>query len=412
MLESTQALSRLLSEAIFGTNIERPASELVDVAEHELGCWGAAASSDLADRLESIYSSTRRPFDGPVGPDTWLDERNNALFRTRPDEEFETFAFPPPTSKPISREPPVRRRGRLARSARSASSSIPTNAPSLTSGPLQTRHAVSDADVALPPPSSHWSNKRSPTSDMDQDIEATRPHKRTRTDGGEVVVLQGDATEMETQEGEPEQLQTAEAYESTRTMVVVADHIGPVDVAISSSNPTSGQDSVGTEEAIEGAEADTEAAEEADDDQTSGGSVPVPAPPPVPAPAPVLAPAPRPKRARRTNAEIATTLVPGLTASTCGFPNCGFLHRPTSGDNNRNHIKAKHYAIALLSSANPLVCGWGNCGLPFAGTQMMAHVERDHIKYGYLCPIFGEDCPDHWRGSRAKDQTTHARRDH
>lgn len=411
VLESTQALSRLLAEAILGTTTEAPASEAFDVEEYVSKNLGFAALHNLEAEIASAYASTRNPFDGPVGPDLWLDMRNNALFRTRPDEEFPTFAFPLPTDKPISRERPIRRRKCLARSARDSPSTSSPHAPSLASGASHAQHAVPPA-VASPPRAPHSSNKRTRTSDIDHDLEVGPSHKRTRMDMGDVVVLQAVATAMETHEGEAE---ASQAAEDERTGAVVVAAGGEESVV-----PGSAQDQgeLGTEdvagaalddgalypEAVEGASQN----HDNDNDQTPDDVVSVPAP--APAPAPTTNPAPHVKRARRTNAEIATTLVPGLMPSICGFSGCGFQHHPTSGDNNRDHIKEKHYAIALLSSANQLVCGWGNCGLPTAGTKMMAHIERDHIGYGYLCPVYGEGCPKHWRGSRAKDQTTHSRK--
>ncbi|KAL1938865.1 hypothetical protein VTO73DRAFT_11245 [Trametes versicolor] len=426
VLESTQALSRLLAESILGTTAEAPALVALDVEEHDSKKLGFAALHNLEDELTSIYASKCKQFDGPVGPDLWLDMRNNALFRTRPDEEFPTFAFPPPTNEPISSGRPVRRRKRLARSAgASPSTSSSPYAPSVTSEPSHTGNAVPTA-VAPPSRAPHSSNKRSRTSDVDHDLEVGPSQKRTRMNMEDVVVLQAVTTAMETYQGEAEASQGAEDERTgamvvahTRTMVVAACGEGSV---VTGSAQDQGE--LGTEdvagaalddgalypEAVEGASQNHD--NDNDNDQTPDDPVPAPAPAPAPAPVPAPAtnPAPHVKRARRTNAEIATTLVPGLTASICGFTGCGFQHHPTSGDNNRDHIKEKHYAIALLSSANQLVCGWGNCALPIAGTKMMAHIERDHIGYGYLCPVYGEDCPKHWRGSRAKDQTTHARK--
>lgn len=103
------------------------------------------------------------------------------------------------------------------------------------------------------------------------------------------VVLHAYAAKMETHEGEPERLRTAED-DSTRVMVVAADHPVPVDVIASLSN-----DSVDTKEeggeALKNEKAYTEATEEADDDQAPGSvSVPAPAPAIAPAPAPAQAP--------------------------------------------------------------------------------------------------------------------------
>lgn len=375
---------------------------------------GFAALHNLEDELTSIYASTCKQFDGPVGPDLWLDMRNNVLFRTRPDEEFPTFAFPLPTDKPISRERPVRRRKRLARSAGdSLSTSYSSYAPGLTTGTSHTAHAVGPPAVASTPRFPNSSNKRTRTRDIDHDLEAGPSHKRTRVDMGDAVVLQAVAMAMETHEGEAEAPQAAED-ERTGAMVVAAG--GEGSVATGSFGSVQDTEEFGAEdvagEALEGGALYPEVVEEVnqnrDNDHDQAPDHPAPVPAPVPAPA--TNPAPHVKRARRTNAEIATTLVPGLMPSICGFSGCAFQHHPTSGDNNRDHIKGKHYAIALLSSANQLVCGWGNCGLPFVGTKMMAHIERDHIGYGYLCPVYGVHCPKNWRGSRAKDQTTHARK--
>ncbi|EIW55978.1 uncharacterized protein TRAVEDRAFT_50468 [Trametes versicolor FP-101664 SS1] len=415
VLESTQALSRVLAEAILGTTTEAAASEALNIEEYDNKNLGFAALHNLENKLTSTYVLTRKPFDGPVGPDLWLDERNNVLFRTRPDEEFPTFAFPLPTDRPISLGRPVRRRKRSTRSAcRLPSNASSPYAPSLESGTSHAQHAVPPAVSPLPR-EPHSTNKRTRTSDIDHDVEVGPLHKRTRMDMGEVVVLQEVATAMETHEGETEAPQAAEDERQGAMVVAVG---GEGSVATGSFSSVQDPEEFGAEDVagvdLEGGASYPEAVEgasqnhENNNDQTPDDVVSVPAPAPVPAPA--TNPAPHVKRARRTNAEIATTLVPGLTASICGFTCCGFQHHPTSGDNNRDHIKEKHYAIALLSSANQLVCGWGNCGLPFAGTKMMAHIERDHIGYGYLCPVYGEDCPKHWRGSRAKDQTTHARK--
>ncbi|OJT02556.1 hypothetical protein TRAPUB_6924 [Trametes pubescens] len=116
------------------------------------------------------------------------------------------------------------------------------------------------------------------------------------------------------------------------------------------------------------------------------------------------------KRPRRTNEDITPTLIAGIQSDTCGFAGCEVILDPRKGENNRKHVKAKHYTATELGSDAQLACNWSGCGRPIRGKQMMAHIERDHIGYAYQCLVPG--CRHAWKGSRAKDWTTHMNREH
>lgn len=119
---------------------------------------------------------------------------------------------------------------------------------------------------------------------------------------------------------------------------------------------------------------------------------------------------PRAKRFRRTNAEIAPTLMPGIRKMPCGFPGCQKTVHPKSGETNREHIKADHYTAAQLKSKDKIVCRWAACGKPMEGNLIMAHIEENHIGFGYKC-LF-RDCPIKWKGCRAKDYSQHMDKKH
>ncbi|OJT06399.1 hypothetical protein TRAPUB_2745 [Trametes pubescens] len=116
------------------------------------------------------------------------------------------------------------------------------------------------------------------------------------------------------------------------------------------------------------------------------------------------------QRPRRTNEDIAQTLIPGIRSGTCGFVGCEVTLDPKKGENNRKHIKAKHYSVTTLGSDAQVMCDWAGCGRLIRGKNMMAHTERDHIGYAYQCLVPG--CVHAWKGSRAKDWTTHMNREH
>ncbi|EIW55971.1 uncharacterized protein TRAVEDRAFT_22366 [Trametes versicolor FP-101664 SS1] len=116
------------------------------------------------------------------------------------------------------------------------------------------------------------------------------------------------------------------------------------------------------------------------------------------------------KRFRRTNDQIAPTLMPGIRKMACGFPGCQKTVHPKSGETNRGHIKADHYTAAQLKSKDQLVCGWAACGKPMEGHLIMAHIEENHIGFGYKC-LF-RDCPIKWKGCRAKDYSQHMDQKH
>lgn len=116
------------------------------------------------------------------------------------------------------------------------------------------------------------------------------------------------------------------------------------------------------------------------------------------------------KRFRRTNAEIAPTLIPGIKKKACGFPGCQKKLHPKSGENNRNHFKGDHYTVATLNSEDLLVCRWAACGKSMKGKTMMAHIEANHIGFGYKCLV--PDCRLDWKGCRAKDHSQHMKEEH
>ncbi|EIW55970.1 uncharacterized protein TRAVEDRAFT_50460 [Trametes versicolor FP-101664 SS1] len=116
------------------------------------------------------------------------------------------------------------------------------------------------------------------------------------------------------------------------------------------------------------------------------------------------------KRFRRTNAEIAPTLIPGIKKKACGFPGCQKTLHPKSGENNRNHFKGVHYTVDTLNSEDLLVCRWAACGKSIKGKTMMAHIEANHIGFGYRCLV--PDCRLDWKGCRAKDHSQHMKEEH
>ncbi|OJT06400.1 hypothetical protein TRAPUB_2746 [Trametes pubescens] len=116
------------------------------------------------------------------------------------------------------------------------------------------------------------------------------------------------------------------------------------------------------------------------------------------------------QRPRRKNNDIAPTLIPGIRSGICGFSGCQVSLDPKKGENNRKHLKEKHLSNDTLGNNAELTCEWSGCGRQIEGKRMMAHIEKDHIGYAYQCLV--PRCRHAWKGSRAKDWTTHMNREH
>ncbi|OJT02555.1 hypothetical protein TRAPUB_6923 [Trametes pubescens] len=395
VIESMRAPSRLQDEVgVSDANIERPSSEAIDAGGNDKENWNS---------LESISTSTRKPFeDGWVDPSSWLHMSSNALFRPLPVECFETVALSPPT-KPFSWRP-IRRRKHKANSAHLQPSPTPSSshAQNPTAGSSRTSHGAPTipSDVDLLPHSTRPSNKRPRACDADAAV-VSHPRKKMKSEEVQVAVLGAMATYIDAHGGEAEVLQSVEDGHS-EAMAAATGHVGIVTAGLSHYTP--GPERAISEEAVGDALAESEAYAEAVEDVKNGHF------PGVPVPAPVTNVQQYRQRPRRTNDEIDSTLVPGIQACIYGFPGCDFELHPRSGNNNRVHVKKAHYTIAQLKSNNQLICDWDGCGISIEGNTMMVHIERDHIGYGYLCPVAG--CPYDWKGSRAKDQSLHMNRKH
>lgn len=380
VFNATQALSNLLAEVISSANIEGPASDAPRVGKSGKENWIADAPHDLADSLESIYLSTRKPFEGcSVAPSSlWLVDPSIRITTRTP----ETVALPSPPKRSFTINAV-----RPKRSLPSASVVLPAVSSAQVFVPKAATPRISEYAQTIPLIISEPSwipqspkRKRSRSSDVD-DSDVLPPHKKAKSDMGETV-----APEMAPQDS---------GLPGVRDYELEPIAAGP---------PESAQETLHDDEAgMDGEETGDGAVP---DDDTAPGDNEVQehhrAQKDAPTPLQRQAYTPRP---RRTNEEIAKVTVPNLENKQCGVAGCTKMLCPTDGEKNRPHIKG-HHTPAQIASKAPLTCAWAGCGHVEKGIWMTRHVERDHIKYGYFCP-FENKCPIKWKGSRAKDQSWH-----
>lgn len=372
VFNATQALSHLLADVILGANTEGPALETPDVAECDKENWIADAPRDLEDSLQSIYSSTLKPFEGcSVAPSSlWLVDPSIRITTRTP----ETVALPPPTKRSFAMDAV-----RLRFPASSVSVVRPAFSFPKVFSPKAAPPRISEYAQTIPliisQPS--WlpqspTRKRPRSSDV-EDSNVSPPHKKAKSDTDTVAL---------------------ETVPQERPLPGAADETTPIVDGPCESAP---KPLCEVEAELDGEDTgDLEVPEDdtAHQDNATTDDAPIPLQ--------RQAYAPRP---RRTNAELAQVTVPNLENKRCGVLGCTTMLCPTDGDKNRPHIKGHHTPAQIASKAS-ITCAWTGCGHVEKGIWMTRHVERDHIKYGYFCP-FENKCPIKWKGSRAKDQSWH-----
>lgn len=353
VFNSTQALSRLIAEVISGANTERLASEAPDVVECDKENWIADAPQDLADSLESIYSSTRKPFEGcSVAPSSlWLVDPSIPITTRTP----ETAALPSPTKlsftmNAIRRKPSLPSASVVLPAVSSAQVFVPKAAPPRVSEYAQTIPLIISGPSQLP----QSPRKRPRPSDVEYS-NVLPPHKKAKSDVGEVVV--------------PETV-----LQENSLPEVCDDETEPIGAGPSEFAPEPPRD------------------DEAGMDGKETGDLEVPEDDTAPQDIATMNDAPTPlhrqayiPRPRRTNAELAQVTVPNLQDKKCGVLGCTKMLCPTDGEKNRPHIKGHHTPTQIASDA-PLTCAWAGCGHVEKGIWMTRHVERDH-QIWVLLPI-------------------------
>ncbi|KAL1938864.1 hypothetical protein VTO73DRAFT_11244 [Trametes versicolor] len=399
VFNSTQALSRLLSEAISCANTERPASEAPDVVECDKENWIADAPYDLEDSLKSIYASTRKPFeDCGVAPSS-LKLVDDSIRLTTYTPETIALSSPPrcsSTTNAVHREGPLPSPSDFRPAFSFAQVFGRKAAPPRISEYAQTIPLI----LSQPSRLLHSPRKRLRLSEV-ENSGATPRHKKAKSNTEEVV-LPGSSGSYE----------DAPAPATTAPQTI---HSAEIPTSMSDSKCPHTEDGNSSDAPRQAKKAKAPRGQAR---ATAAGQAVAKR---SRARKAVAATRAGPPRNRRTKAQVAAVTRTDLPKVPCPIEGYLIMFDPLTHDANRDRLKF-HYPVGALDSSESLPCLWTECMMQEGkgnrkswtktrkpGNKMITHLHQDHVGRAHTCPV--ESCTK-WASSRSGDLPQHLARNH